>query len=142
IRWHRIGSIIGLVIVASLFVFPLFRLILLSFQDGGAWGLSHYTDVLQEKRTWKTVLNTVYIVSGSTIISLLFGISMAWVIACTNVRGKKWMQVLLFVPFIIPSYMMTLAWVQLFAQNGLLHQMLKLAGLTVSLPQLYSHGGI
>lgn len=105
----------GFLLIILFFIVPVFRLILLSLTEEGAVSLSNYSEVLKEEQTWITVKNTLYIVIGSTLVSLILGIAMAWVIAYLNISGKKWMQLFIFLPFIIPSYITTLAWVQFLA---------------------------
>ncbi|UOF90944.1 iron ABC transporter permease [Fodinisporobacter ferrooxydans] len=47
---------------------------------------------------------------------------MAWVCAYTDVRLKNWMQVFVFVPYVIPSYVMTIAWTQFIGPAGLINR--------------------
>ncbi|WP_100401918.1 ABC transporter permease [Bacillus sp. FJAT-42315] len=129
---------IGFLLVILFFVVPVLRLISLSFVEEGAITLNHYTEILREKATWSTIQNTIYIVFGSTILSLSLGVSLAWIVAYVNISGKKWMQLFIFLPFIIPSYITTLAWIQFFSKNGLVSTMLQ----GIPLPNLYSMGGI
>ncbi|MGM7634294.1 ABC transporter permease [Bacillus sp. Hm123] len=129
---------IGFLLVILFFVVPVLRLIFLSFVEEGAITLNHYTEILREKATWSTIKNTIYIVFGSTVLSLSLGVSLAWIVAYVNISGKKWMQLFIFLPFIIPSYITTLAWIQFFSKNGLVSTMLQ----GVPLPNLYSMGGI
>ncbi|WAA12771.1 ABC transporter permease [Fervidibacillus halotolerans] len=86
--------------------------------------------------------NTLYIVSGSTVISLIVGITLAWVMAYLNIGGKKWIQLFIFLPFIIPSYITTLAWIQLFSENGPVASILEIFPGDWKLPNLYSMTGI
>lgn len=129
---------IGFLLVILFFVVPVLRLISLSFVGEGAITLNHYTEILREKATWSTIQNTIYIVFGSTVLSLSLGVSLAWIVAYVNISGKKWMQLFIFLPFIIPSYITTLAWIQFFSKNGLVSTMLQ----GIPLPNLYSMGGI
>ena len=56
-------------------------------------------------------------------IALVIGVGFAWIMAYVNIRGKKWIQLFIFLPFIIPSYITTLAWVQFLGKNGPIHYM-------------------
>ncbi|MED1438815.1 iron ABC transporter permease [Aeribacillus composti] len=132
----------GFLLIILFFIVPVFRLILLSLTEEGAVSLSNYSEVLKEEQTWITVKNTLYIVIGSTLVSLILGIAMAWVIAYLNISGKKWMQLFIFFPFIIPSYITTLAWVQFFSGNGPIAAVLYMLPGDWKLPNLYSIGGI
>ncbi|WP_046174199.1 ABC transporter permease [Domibacillus indicus] len=135
-RFKKVYAAFGLLLVLLFFVLPVFRLLLLSVLEDGAWSLSHYSGVLREAATWTAVKNTVYITAGSTVLSLVLGVSLAWVMAYVHIRGKRWMQLFVFLPFIIPSYITTLAWVQFLGKSG---PVSSLFGWT---PDLYSMGGM
>lgn len=127
---------IGFLLVVLVFIVPVFRLVLLSVLEDGAWSAAHYSRILHEAATWTAVKNTLCAVTGSTVLSLALGVSMAWTMAYVNVRGKRWMQLFIFLPFIIPSYITTLAWIQFLGKSGPVFSLFGWA------PNLYSMGGI
>ena len=107
----------GLLLLSSvlLFVFfflPIVRLVWQSFQYDGAFSFQHYKTILSEKFTWNVLKNTGIIVLFSTIISLVLGVMFSWIMAYTDFRGKKWIQLFIMLPFIIPSYIVTISWTQ------------------------------
>lgn len=106
------GLYLSLLLIFILFVIPVIRLIWMSFQVNDSFSLTNYTNILSEQYTWTVIKNTIIIVTGSTAISLILGISLAWFVAYTNVRLKRWMQVFVLLPFVIPSYIVTIAWTQ------------------------------
>ncbi|MCI2252786.1 iron ABC transporter permease [Domibacillus sp. PGB-M46] len=128
--------VLGLLLVVCVFVVPVFRLLLLSVLDKGAWSSAHYESIWKETATWTAVRNTLYTTAGSTILSLVLGVSMAWIMAYVHLRGKRWMQLFIFLPFIIPSYITTLAWIQFLGKSGPVFSLFGWA------PNLYSMGGI
>ncbi|RTQ91652.1 ABC transporter permease [Lysinibacillus telephonicus] len=103
---------LSLLIILIVFVIPVIRLFLMSFQANDSFSFENYTNILSEKYTWTVIKNTCLIVVGSTVISLIVGVSLAWIMAYTNIRLKKLMQVFILLPFIIPSYIVTIAWTQ------------------------------
>ncbi|MFP7494696.1 iron ABC transporter permease [Terribacillus saccharophilus] len=135
--FRKLPILIGLLILVFFFLLPIIRLLFMSFTSGESLTISTYSEVLKESVTWKTLGNTLYTVAGSTVLSMLLGISMAAVMAYTNIRGKSVMQLFIYLPFIIPSYITTLAWVQFFSESGPLGWMPDWM-----IPNLYSVGGI
>ncbi len=103
---------ISLLIILFVFILPVIRLFLMSFQVNGSFSFENYTNILNEKFTWTVLKNTFLIVTGSTAISLIVGVALAWIIAYTNIRLKQWMQLFILLPFVIPSYIVTIAWTQ------------------------------
>lgn len=127
---------IGLIII--FFIIPIIRLIIMSFLSDEGINFDYYHAILTDGRTWQVLQNTLIVVVGSTIISLILGTAFAWMVAYTDIRMKGIVQLFIFLPFIIPSYITSLAWVQFFGPAGLLTKMLD------QLPSwnLYSMSGI
>lgn len=134
--------LIGVLFVVIFFVMPIFRLIFLSFSSEGGFTFENYTSVLQDRSTWKTIENTLYVVVGSSIIAVILGIMTAWVVAYTNIRQKKLIQLFIFLPFIIPSYITTLAWTQFMSKNGFFANLLSLLPGSLEPMNMYSLQGI
>ncbi|WP_226529230.1 ABC transporter permease [Metabacillus niabensis] len=134
--------LIGVLFVVIFFVVPIFRLIFLSFSSEGGFTFENYTSVLQDRSTWKTIENTLYVVAGSSFIAIILGIMTAWVVAYTNIRQKKLIQLFIFLPFIIPSYITTLAWTQFMSKNGFFANLLSLLPGSLEPLNMYSLQGI
>ncbi|WP_235956449.1 ABC transporter permease [Ruoffia halotolerans] len=104
--------------------------------------LSFYQDILSSKRTWTVLRNTLIMIVGSVTIATVLGVVFAWIMAYTDIRFKKVIQLLILLPFIIPSYVLSLAWVQFFGFNGMVQRFFGLfmeEGLSWN---LYSMSGI
>ncbi|PLR84857.1 ABC transporter permease [Bacillus sp. V33-4] len=112
------SGILGFSLITFLFLLPVCRLVWLSVVSEGNLSLNLYQEVLAEAVTWTTIKNTLWITIASTFLSSVLGVSLAWMMAYVNLRRKKWIQLFIFMPFIIPSYITTLAWVQFFGKNG------------------------
>lgn len=130
--------IIGFAILLFLFLMPIVRLVSLSFGAEDALGFGVYQEVLTDPATWKSIENTVWITAFSTLLSVVLGVGMAWIMAYMDIRGKQAMQLFIYLPFIIPSYITTLAWVQFFSGSGPLAMLFG----DEMMPNLYGMGGI
>lgn len=135
-------GLLGFLLVGFLFLLPVWRLILLSISSENAISFDLYLEVLTEKATWKTIYNTLIITVFSTMIALLLGVGFAWIVSYLNIRGKKWIQLLIFLPFIIPSYITSLAWVQFLGKNGPIQFVLHQFSIDKKVFNLYSMEGI
>ena len=123
-----------------IFIAPIIRLFLMSLKSEEGYSLINYALLLQERRTQKAIWNTITIAVGSTVIAAGLGSLFALLIAYTNVRRKKWMELLVLLPFIIPSYIITLSWSSLLGQNGTINRTLSSIGL--GRINIYSIAGI
>ncbi|WP_163582493.1 ABC transporter permease [Gracilibacillus saliphilus] len=135
-------KIIALLTIIIFFLVPVLRLVLLSFQVDSQLSLQNYTDILQDSKTWSVLTDTILIVVGSTTISVTLGVLLAWLVAYTDIRAKKWMQVFIILPFVIPSYISTLAWTQFLGANGLYGKLVTFLPFSLEPINLYSMGGI
>ncbi|MDQ0219201.1 iron ABC transporter permease [Peribacillus cavernae] len=136
-------AILGFLMIIFIFLLPVIRLIWLSITSEGELSLQLYLEVLTAPATWPVIKNTVWVVVFSSLLAIGMGVGMAWVMAYVNIRGKKWMNLFIFLPFIVPSYITTLAWVQFFGNNGPIDYLLESFPLgSISAPNLYSIQGI
>lgn len=133
---------IGLLFIIIFFILPILRLIFMSFIGEGGFTLSFYEEILTEERTWTVLKNTMYVIIGSTAIASIVGVLFAWIMAYTDIRGKGIIQVFILLPFVIPSYITSLAWVQFFGPAGFLDSVLSVLPFEVPTWDLYSISGI
>lgn len=129
-------------LVTLVFFIPVVRLIILSFNSENGLNLDHYYEVLHNPVTWKTIYNTFIIVTGATLISVVLGLLTAWIVAYTNIKHKKLLQVFIFLPFVIPSYITTLAWTQFMGINGPIAKIVNILPGNLEPINLYSLTGI
>lgn len=138
----RFVVVVSLLVIAWLFLWPILRLLSLSFSVEDGHLLTNYTTVLQEARTWKVLSNTAIIVAGSTVIAVGLGVLLAWLVAYSDIRAKKLLHVFVLLPFIIPSYIITLSWTQFLSNNGIVSRTLALLPWSVEPFTIYSHTGM
>lgn len=138
---RRAGALRALfiLVVAWFFLSPIVRLFILSFQSKTGATLGNYRAVLGDSSTWDAVGNTLYVAIGSTIIATVLGVYAAWLVGYSDIRGKQLMQPFLVAPFVLPPYVVTIAWAQAFLPGGLAAKFLGLFGASFN---IYSRTGI
>ncbi|WP_088103674.1 ABC transporter permease [Halalkalibacter urbisdiaboli] len=138
----QIWLTLSFVLIFIFFLVPIIRLFLLSLSVEGGHIFSNYYSILHEARTWKIIANTAIIVVGSTTIALVVGVLLAWLISYSDIRAKRWLILLVMIPFIIPSYIVTLSWTQFLSKKGWLAQGFSQIMVGFEPFNLYSHTGI
>lgn len=128
------------VIIAFVFIMPIVRLLLMSLKVGDTYGIGNYIELLKEVRTIESIKNTIIISVFSTILALIMGVLFAFLVAYTNVKRKGLIEILVLLPYIIPSYIITLSWSNLLEPNGFLNNIIKSFGINPI--NIYSLGGI
>lgn len=138
----RILTLLGAIAVLILFVYPILKLILLSFQGEQGWTLAHYMNLLQQDRFWTTMRNTAVIVLGSTVLSVVLGAAFAWIVAYTDIRHKGPLHMAILLCFILPSYVLTLSWSSFMGPQGWVAKLLQGIHSDLAPWSMYSMGGI
>ncbi len=107
-RW-----IIGSILFAILLLFPIFTLFYnLLYLEGNSFNY-----------LWKNLLfdytfNTFYLISISSFFSLLFGIIPAWFISNYKFKGRNFLDIALYLPLAIPSYIMAFTYSDILSYTG------------------------
>ncbi|WP_207670761.1 iron ABC transporter permease [Clostridium sp. AWRP] len=112
----------------------------MSFKVSNGYSLGNYGELLKSQRTILSIKNTIIIGAVSNLISMLLGAIFAFMIAYTNIKRKKLMELLVLLPFIIPSYIVTLSWSNLLLPNGTINNII--AKLGMGKINIYSIPGI
>ena len=119
----------ALVFLAVFFLYPLVRMIALSF-DAPEGPLAYYTSIVASPVYMTVLALTFKTALGVTLLCVLFGVPTAYLLA--NLEGT-WRNVLLMavaLPFLTSILIRTYAWMALLGRNGVVNQLLQATGLT------------
>lgn len=106
-RWlhsHGLATALAL-ILAILVLYPLVRLQLLSFEDGGR----AYLDALTLPDIGLTLLTTAALGLGSLAISLVLGVALAW-FTLKLPKRHSWMSIIPILPIVLPAVAVVVGW--------------------------------
>lgn len=127
----------ALVFLAVFFLYPLVRMLALSF-DAPEGPLVYYTSIVASPVYMTVLALTFKTALGVTLLCVLFGVPTAYLLA--NLEGT-WRNVLLIavaLPFLTSILIRTYAWMAILGRNGVVNQLLQAAGLT-SAPMRLMH---
>jgi iron(III) transport system permease protein len=125
------ATVVG--IVALFVLYPIYYLLQASFDVGlpdarppTAYGLDNFAKVLDYPAV---LLNTLVVTFASTVMALLFGFVMAWILTRTNVPFKRTLDQLMTVPYYVTPLLGALAWSFLGApESGFVNQLFRKLG--------------
>lgn len=101
-------------------------------------GLENFQLLLQDKIFWKTLKNTLIYLVGVVPILAIAPLALA-ILVNQKLRGVRWFRVAYYTPVVISMVVAGIAWRWLYAENGLLNQMLQwVTRSDLSLPWLTS----
>lgn len=117
----------AVVILIATIVYPLLILILYSLgisPNGTGASITAYQKAFTDPKTLSAIYNTFYVAGTVSILTTLTGGSLAWLLTRTDLPGKKLFKGLIFLAFIIPSYIMAVSWIELLGRNGYINRLL------------------
>ena len=88
------------------------------------------------------ISNSIVLLLGTGVLTLLFGVSSAWIVSSYEFRFRKWIEWLLFLPLAIPSYIVAYAYVGLLGNGGSLIGILQSVGLAVQKVEMMNIFGL
>jgi iron(III) transport system permease protein len=106
---------------------PVAMLFVGSFRDAppgaaGHWTFGNYAALFSSARLVVVAFNTVWVALCATALALLAGTSMAWVVARTDIPGRRMLEALAIVPFLTPGIVTAIGWgILANPDNGLLN---------------------
>ena len=89
----------------------------------GDWTLYHYKTLFRSRtsaaRFYEPLINTLILSTGISVIGLVVGGLLAWLVTRTDLAFKKTISNLAIIPYVMPSYALALAWIAIFKNTRL-----------------------
>ena len=122
--WHvvRVVVTIALLLVVAL---PVFWLVRQSLVDlAGRFTLDNYVEVFTNSTYLVPLLRSIGVAVCVSALCTVLGVSMAWLVARSDMRFRAALRYVVYLSFIVPSLLAGVAWVILASPNaGLLNQL-------------------
>ena len=120
-------------VAAVLVLYPVFFLFQAALDVGDpqarpptAYGFDNFNGILQYPQI---LLNTLTVSVAATVMALVFGFVMAWILTRTNVPGRRLFEQLMAVPYYLTPLLGALAWSLLGApESGFINQVWRALG--------------
>ncbi len=141
-RLHLLLLLPAALILLGLFLYPLAGVLFRSvYRDGVT--LAYYRQVIESPVYLQVILATFQTAGAVTLICLLLGYPLSYVLASLPPRRGRLMLTLVVLPFFTSLIVRTYAWMILLGRNGLVNNSLQALGLVADpLPLLYNQGGV
>ncbi len=120
---------------------PVGMIVLGSVHSDEGWSFDAYRTVLAEHRQWSLLWNSLAIAIATAVGATLLGVPIAFAISYFRVPGHKFLTPCVAVPFLIPPYIATIAWIDLLGQNGVIARTFS-AWSGMNFPSIYGIGGV
>ncbi len=132
----------ALLALGTFFVYPLYGILLRSVYKNG-YTLESYRQVARTSVYLMVIALTFRTAAVVTLIALLLGYPLAYVLATVRPRLARVLVVIVVLPFLTSIIVRTYAWMVLLGSNGVVNQYLQALGLTRQpLRLLYNQAGV
>lgn len=71
---------------------------------------------------WQPLLHTMVTATGATLVALVVGGGLAWIVVRSDMPGRSWLAGALVIPYMMPSWTFALAWLTLFKNRTIAGQ--------------------
>lgn len=147
-NWQAIVTVAILLVVGFLVILPMVFLIEESLNVGDpmafppqAYGIKNYLAIFEEDIN--VLWNTVIIAVMATVMAILIGFTLAWILTRTNVPGSAMLERLMELPYYMTPLVGALAWAIIAGpKSGFMNQLWKAVGGGGDIADIYTHFGI
>ncbi|MFT7443763.1 MAG: iron(III) transport system permease protein [Granulosicoccus sp.] len=81
------------------------------------WTTSHYQEALSHPLVVPSIQNSLFYASMATLVDLVLGVAIAWVIVRSTIRGRAFLDALVMLPLAVPGLVMAFGYLAL-SQDG------------------------
>ena len=123
--------------------YPSVVLVANSFRTGDHFSLANFVQLFQTPRIYTSMINSFKVVIPATLLGTALGVVLAWIVARTNLPGKRIWQMFLATPYLIPPFVGAISWTYLLGPIGLVNKWyMELFNRPDPLIDIYTIGGM
>jgi len=133
----------GFLLLGTVFLYPIARFLLLSFQSESGISLANYRHLLTVPLYSQVLINTGVIALSTTVLCLVLGYPLAYFIANLSSVWSRRLLFLVLIPFWISILVRSYAWMVLLGRNGIVNNFLSSIGvISEPLPLMFNRTGV
>ncbi len=140
--WMVIGIAIFVLTLLFLIV-PLGTLFISAFKDPstGTFSLTNFARFFSKPYYYNSMLNSIKVTVTVTVLCVVIGVPMAYLMTTCKIRGKTFLQLMIIISMMSPSFIGAYSWILLLGRNGFITNLVRdLFGFEMG--TIYGFGGI
>ena len=138
--WSFVG-VLSLVFFGLFLVIPVIRMAVYSFFSAeGTLTLDNFVKFFTRPYYTRALMNSVKVVACATVLTMLIGVPLAYVMTMFKIRGTKLINILIVISMLSPPFLGAYSWILMFGRSGDLTKFLE--GIGISIPNISGFGGI
>ena len=103
-------AVLSLVIIGLLGTILVLSLTPLPASQQTGWTLQNYADVFANPQTYDILLNSILFGLTSLTVAFVIGLPIAWMVECSDLRGKGAVMTLMLIALLIPGFAAAAGW--------------------------------
>ncbi len=138
-----IVSLIVLALYILFMVYPLMKIVKQSVIDSktGALTFKYFVKFFSQPFYSRTLTNSFKVALCSCAITLILGVPLAYLFNMYEIRGRKFLQMLIILASMSAPFIGAYAWVKLLGRSGVITKFIK-TSLGITIPNIYGFNGI
>lgn len=138
--WSFVGML-SLLFFGLFLIIPVIRMAVYSFLSAeGTFTLDNFVKFFSRPYYTRALLNSVKVVACATVLTMLIGVPLAYVMTMFKIRGAKFINILIVISMLSPPFLGAYSWILMFGRSGEITKLLAKIG--ISIPSIYGFGGI
>lgn len=135
------AAAVGLLVVTA--VYPIAKVAVEALTRGGSTGLGNFAAALGDERNLLALRHSLEVALSSTVIATAIGAFLAWLVARTDLPGRRFFRTAFVLPFLIPPFVGAIAWLYILGPVGYLNRLwMTITGSSEPLFVIYGYAGI
>ncbi|MFB9274887.1 ABC transporter permease [Cohnella cellulosilytica] len=128
---------------ALFLIYPLLSLFISGFRDSatGAFTFDNFIRFFDKKYYYQGLINSFSITSCVTVLAVLIGAPLAYVMSAYKVKGKNLLEILIIISMLSPPFIGAYSWILLGGRSGFVTRWTE-SLLGIEMPSIYGFGGI
>jgi iron(III) transport system permease protein len=124
-RKENVILLLFLLIAFIVILFPISMIIIRSFYENHTFSIKAYREAFSSPGTYKAIINTLKLSCGVLVFAILIGGLLAFLCEKTDIKCKKVIRFFVFLSFTIPSYILSISWIEITTRGGYLNRLLE-----------------
>lgn len=135
-------TVIMVAVFGVFLIYPLFSLFSSALRESssGMFTLDHFVKFMSRSYYMRALLNSLKIGLAVTVLCMLIGVPMAYIMTFYRIRGKKMIEILIVISMLSPPFIGAYSWILLLGRSGAVTKLFAAIGLHS--PTIYGMGGI
>ncbi len=135
--------LITLAVLAVTVAYPLVMLFYSSVVEDHTITFAAFQRMLQDPFLPKVTINTIVLAVAVTLLSIVIGVPLAWLVVRTDLPMRNVIRVLATLPFIFPPYLLAMGWISLADPSiGIINRLYRALGGSGYIVNIYSFWGL